>query len=61
MTSRTQRFLIEGCTSSIKKVLSGVPQGTVLGFLMFLLYVDIWILTSLPLSVFMLMTVCCTE
>ena len=26
LTSRTQRVLVEGCTSSTKKVLSGVPQ-----------------------------------
>jgi len=40
LSARTQRVLVDGCTSSSKKVLSGVPQGTVLGPLMFLLYIN---------------------
>jgi len=40
LTSRTQRVQVEDCTSSIKKVLSGVLQGTVLGPLMSLLYIN---------------------
>ena len=37
LTSRTQRILVKGYTSSTRKVLPDVPQGTVLGPLMFLL------------------------
>ena len=36
--NRTQRVVINGYTSNDSNVRSGVPQGTVLGLLLFLLY-----------------------
>ena len=40
LTNRTQRVLVEGEFSKSAKVLSGVPQGTVLGPLMFLCFIN---------------------
>ena len=40
LSNRTQRVRVDGCLSAESPVSSGVPQGTVLGPLLFLLYVN---------------------
>ena len=40
LTKRSQRVAVDGCESKCVSVLSGVPQGTILGPVMFLLYIN---------------------
>ena len=45
LSSRSQHVMVDGCRSKLVNVVSGVPQGSVLGSLLFILY------TSEPFSI----------
>ena len=38
LSNRSQQVMVDGCRSKVVKVVSGVPQGSVLGLLLFLVY-----------------------
>ena len=38
LSNRSQQVMVDGCRSNLVDVISGVPQGSVLGTLLFLLY-----------------------
>ena len=54
---RTQSVVVDGHTSSSVDVDSGVPQGTLLGPLLFLLHINASLNTLLQMFVYLLMTV----
>ena len=43
LTHRRQRVIVDGEISNWKYILSGVPQGSVLGLIVFLIYIYIYI------------------
>ena len=38
LSNRSQQVMVDGCLSNVDNAASGVPQGSVLGLLLFLLY-----------------------
>jgi len=40
LTTRRQRIVINGCVSDLSPVSSGVPQGSILGPILFILYIN---------------------
>ena len=40
LADRKQRVVINGCTAEFKLVEAGVPQGSIFGLLLFLIYIN---------------------
>ena len=41
LSNRSQQVVVDGCRSKLVNVVSGVPQGSVLGLLLFILYTSL--------------------
>ena len=56
LSNRSQFVLVDGCRSKLVNVMSGVPQGSVLGPLLFLLYTS-ELCSILEISLLVMLTI----